>query len=132
MNQLDAYVRENCAFLYTDHGASCIDEKSDSGNALLVLVTADLQLRFVRDRGQLFLELRSRHVSSDAEWFSLDLVQQLLTDEIDDQTPLGDSRVNFLERHFADISKAFAGDQARATSFRLHELARARAKRLFG
>ena len=51
---------------------------SNGGDALLLVESEELRLRFVRDRGQLFLDFQPSFSSPDGAWFSIDLVLSLI------------------------------------------------------
>jgi len=132
MNELLSYLIAHFSFLYNDHGARFVDSQVDGPHASLVLEMNDLRLRFVRDRSQLFLDFQSRHRPSDDDWFSFDIVRQLITNEIVDSAELDESKVEFVERNLAEIANAFSELKRQETEKTLHKYEHGRAARLFG
>lgn len=132
MNELLKYLMSQLSFLHSELNARFVDSISSGSNAMILMETADLRLRLVCDRAQVFLDFQSRHRPSDDDWFSFDVVQQLITGKIIDSAEMDDEKVNFLRNHFTDISDHFSASRREETENILHRYEELRAKRLFG
>lgn len=136
MNEILSFILQHCSFLwsdgryrFTDSGAA----QSFGGDAYVVISSDRLRMRFVRDRGQIFLDLQEVGAGEKGEWFSLDLVRRLLTDQRQDSAVMNDDYVRFFRESLAEIESRFADKSRLAdTKKHLHELKRIRAKELFG
>lgn len=131
MNELLTYLISYFSFLYNDLGARFVDSRVHGPHAMLVLEIKDLRLRFVRDRGQLFLDFQSSHRPSEDDWFSYDVVRQFITNEVVDSAMLDEKKVKFVKEHIQEIAKAFSANNRQKTEQTLHECEKERAKRLF-
>jgi hypothetical protein len=105
---------------------------SNGGDALLLVESDELRLRFVRDRGQLFLDFQPSFSSPDREWFSIDLVRRLQTGHREESAELDGGYASFLQEHLQEIEHQFGADEWPATSASLKKLKAKRAKELFG
>ena len=132
MNELLNFLISNFAFLYNDYDARFTDSRVQGLNAMLVLEMSDLRLRFVRDRSQLFLDFQSNQQPQEDNWFSYDVVRQLITKEIVDSALLDEKKAKFVRDNIKVIAKAFSEKNKLATEKTLHKFEKARAKRLFG
>lgn len=128
------YLLRHCAFLLTSPTYRIVDSRvteSFGGDAYLVLESSSLRMRFVCDRGQLFLDFQSRSHSSDAAWFSVDVVRRLLDGEQPVSAELDSDYAAFLEHEIAEIEACFS-ERLDETVAELRRLERVRAKELFG
>jgi hypothetical protein len=147
MKQLLEFVAEYFSFLFDELGAKLVDSDVGSiGSALVILQLGDARLRFVNDRGQILLYFQSVHRGGRDEWFSFDVVRQLITRVVDDDGIMwgridGDpqtdhqkalSNATFIKTHFTEIADAFSDARHVSTEETLHEYKEARGKRLFG
>jgi hypothetical protein len=135
MNQILRFLITYCSFLYRPDGFRFVDSYTASsfgGDAFVVLASDQLRLRFVRDRGQLFLDFQGSSQQDKNNWFSIDVVQQLVVGEEQDSAEITAQRVKFVEERIEEISSRFSGDQLEDTQVALKSLERARAKKLFG
>ena len=105
---------------------------SNGGDALLMVESEELRLRFVRDRGQLFLDFQPSFSSPDGAWFSIDLVRRLWTGQRDETAELDGGYASFLRDYLQEIEHQFGAEQWPATSVSLKKLKAKRAKELFG
>lgn len=102
-------------------------------NASLVVASDQLRLRFVRDRGQLFLDVQSPWATKTAEWYSVDLVYRLLTDERQDSAELSEAYVDLFQTRLPEIESLFSTkDSFKTTKPKLDALKALRAKEMFG
>ncbi len=133
MDEILEYLISYCSFLYDRNRFRFVDSMvSDAfgGDSLLVLASEKLQLRFVRDRGQLFLDFRPAQQKSDKGWYSIDLVRQLITGESDYHSLMDEENAGFLKENLETIEQLFSERNVEDTLSRLKELRRKRSKRL--
>lgn len=97
----------------------------------MVLSSQTINLRFVSDRDQLFLDFQSRMADSGNSWHSIDVVRELISGEISDSAELNEDYANFLETKFQDISCLFSEKNAIGTVKKLKALEKKRSKRMF-
>lgn len=105
---------------------------SNGGDALLLVECEELRLRFVRDRGQLFLDFQPSFSSPDGEWFSIDLVRRLHTGQREETAELDEGYASFVHEHLQAIEHQFGAEEWPATLASLKKLKAKRAKELFG
>ena len=147
MNSILKLVIRYFSFLYDELGARFVDSQVGSmDSALLVLEMRNLRLRFVNDRGPIVLHFQSVDRAATNEWFSFDVLRQLITGVVDDDgimwgTIGGDPEVDhkkaarnaeFVKANIAEIADAFSAARYSETEKTLHDYEEARAKRLFG
>lgn len=106
---------------------------SFGGDALLVVASDALKLRFVRDRGRLFLDMQPPWAGKTAEWYSVDLVYRLIAGERQESSELSEEYVTLVRARLAEIESLFSSKESfKATKVKLDELKRIRAKEMFG
>ena len=105
---------------------------SNGGDALLLVESAELRLRFVRDRGQLFLDFQPSFSSLEDAWFSIDLVRRLHTGQREQTAEMDVGYADFVREHLLLIERQFAAADWPTTRKALQELKVKRAKELFG
>jgi hypothetical protein len=105
---------------------------SNGGDALLVVESDRLRLRFVSDRRQLVLDFQPAATSTPNEWFSIDLIRRMMTGARESSSILDESYAEFIEHHLAEIEERFSIENWAVTHSRLQGLARKRAKEMFG
>lgn len=105
---------------------------SNGGDALLLVESDLLRMRFTCDRTQLLLDLQPADTSSRHEWFSIDLIRRLFLGAREESAVLDEGYAEFIRDHLADIEQAFSGESWPETRSRLKELKVKRAKELFG
>jgi hypothetical protein len=127
------YLLKYCPFLLTSPRYRFVDSEvgSSFGDAYIVLESNALRLRFIRDRGQLFLDFQSPSQTGERHWFSIDVVRRLLTGDQPESAELDADYATFLEGNLEEIESRFA-QRLDETLGHLRELERARAKELFG
>jgi hypothetical protein len=132
MEKVLQYIKKHCSFLYSPYKFQIVESESSEsfGNALVILEDEDLRLQFVKDRGQLFLDFQP--TSNKKEWFSIDIVKQLVTGNIEPSAEIDTEKVEFLKNHLDEIKDIFSPKNLTGTIKKLKDLERARAKRLFG
>lgn len=137
MDDILLFLVNHCSFLYREHGFRFLNSLcSDSfGNAFVILGKEHLQLRFIRDRSQLFLDLQyvsKKQTKTKCKWHSFDIVRQLISGNADHSALLDSENADFLRSHFAEIEGIFRPKTFLRVEPKLSELERLRAKRLFG
>ena len=132
MEEILQYIKKHCSFLYSPHKFQIVESESSEsfGNALIILEDEEMRLQFVRDRGQVFLDFQP--TSYNKEWFSIDIVKQLVTGKIEPSAEIDSEKVEFLKNHLDEIKDLFSQKNLTSTIKKLKDLERARAKRLFG
>lgn len=105
---------------------------SNGGDALLLVESEGLRLRFVRDRGQLFLDFQPSAAKLDGEWFSIDLIRRLQTGQREESAELDESYASFVREHLPEIEHEFSPQEWPSTHAKLKKLKAKRAKELFG
>jgi hypothetical protein len=144
------YLATDGFFLFRDLGCRITDSAYWSawgGTGYVVLESTIIRLKFDLDRRNIGLAIQSvlRHPNDD-HWYSIGIVRQSLTDEIDKEfQPVmispdwssaetlhyGESS-RFLEQRFDAIEALFHDTHLEATEQTLAALERQRASRLFG
>lgn len=104
----------------------------NGGDAWLVMESDRLRLRFVRDRGQLLLDLQPVAPTSHREWFSVDLVRRLCRGRPERSAVLDEGYADFLREQLPDLVVRFAPDRWPRTREELVELKRVRSREMFG
>lgn len=135
MSEILAFLLRHCSFLW-ETGYRFTDSlwtPSFGGDSYVILESSSLRMRFLRERGQLFLEVQEPGAGENAQWYSIDIVRRLLTGERMASAELSADYANFLRLHLSDIEARFSGQSVRAeTKRRLDELEQISAKERFG
>lgn len=133
MEEILRYLMKHCSFLYSPNRFRFVDSGSSEsfGNAFLVLEHEELRLQFVKDRGQIFLDFQPTSKNHKGEWFSIDIIKQMVTGEIETSAEMDSEKAEFLKTNLDEIKLLFSTANMEATIKKLRELERARAKRLF-
>ena len=135
MNEILKFLMKYCSFLYETNRFKFVDSlvsSSFGGDSLLVLASDTLRLRFVRDRGQLFLDVQSAHQKDKKRWYSIDLVWRLITGEKRQSAELNEDYAAFLRDHLDEIERRFSAHSVKETAEALGKFEQIRAKDLFG
>jgi hypothetical protein len=135
VNDLLGFLVRYCSFLWADARYRITDSEvttSFGGDSWLTIASEALQMRFVRDRGQLFLEFREADARGKAAWYSIDLFRRLITGERQASAELDEGYATFLRQHLVEIESLFSEERLPETRKRLHDLMRLRSKELFG
>jgi hypothetical protein len=133
MTALLEFLIAHLAFLYAPGRYRIVDSESSEsfGNGYLVLESDALRMQMVRDRGQLFMDFEPLSGKGE-DWFSIDVVRQLVTGEKQESSELSPDYAAFLERELGEIERRFSPAELDETVRALRELERARAKEMFG
>jgi hypothetical protein len=132
MDDILKFILAYCSFLYKDWGFKFIDSevsKSFGGDSFLVLAINGLQVRFVRDRGQLFFDFKPDNTKV---WYSIDLMRELINEEGEFHSLMDEENAIFLRDNFKKILNLFSSENLSETEKRLDELKVIRSKKLFG
>lgn len=130
-----AFIAAHMGFLWEGARYRIIGSElatSNGGDALLLVESEKLRLRFVRDRGQLFLDFQPSFSPPDGEWFSVDLVRRLETGRREETAELDAGYASFVQENLPEIEHQFDADEWAATAASLKKLKAKRAKELFG
>jgi hypothetical protein len=134
MKTILTYLVRHCLYLFDDYGFRFADStcsKSFGGDASVTIKSPKLLFRFTYDRGQLLLEIASTKIRRSA-WYSIDLISQLVTGNVESSALLDKRYARFLHDNIESICKLFSDKQLDATVHALNKMAKERAKRLFG
>jgi hypothetical protein len=105
---------------------------SNGGDALLLVESSGLRLRFTCDRTQLFLDLQSVAASGPREWYSIDLVRRLLLGQPEPSSLLDESFARFLGENLAEVERRLSAENWPETRPQLRALMAKRSKEMFG
>jgi hypothetical protein len=134
MNEILALLIQQLSFLYAPGRFRFVDSATSTsfgGDAYLVLESGVMRVRFVRDRGQIFMDFQGLEETPDGKWFSLDVVRRLITGERQETAELVPEQIEFVQERFSEIEDRFTGSRYADTAARLKELELNRAKELF-
>lgn len=132
MNEILKYILAYCSYLYNDYGFIFTDSEvasSFGGDALLIMESDTLKMRFISDRSQLFLDVSA--VSKNSEWYSIDLIRQMITGETDYFSLLDENNAKFLRNNIDKIIECFDKNNINNTTKELKKLKLIRNKKLF-
>jgi hypothetical protein len=135
MTQILAFIVAHMEFLWV--GARFRITGSEvttvnGGNALLLVESDVIRLRFVRDRDQLFLDFQPIHAASSSEWFSVDLIRRLLLGQPEVSGLLDEGYAEFVRDRLDEIEDRFGDATWAATRDELKRLKVIRSREMFG
>jgi hypothetical protein len=110
-------------------------DPNNLGNVLLELASPELHLRFTRDRGQHFIDIRH---SNEQEWFNEHTVLVLLGAKSEAEALVhskwasAEDVAAAIDRHLDEIITAFNDRNYQQTRAQLHRIERERAAKQFG
>ena len=133
MDELLRFMSSHGTFLFTDNEFRLTDSEAaaEFGNALIVLSSDTTRLRLVRDRGELILEAQPLQ-DGRAEWHTLDILAEFAGVDPRGCCPVTPAGMQVLQRVLPSLRQAFEPEKLADTIKQLHQLERARAKKLFG
>ncbi len=107
---------------------------SFGGQGFIELENGVLRLRFIKDRGEPYVEVVPLLLPDWPEdsAITVDLLYQEIVGEIRDVTVVCNETTEFLRENFAAVSELFQGGSGESLHKRFSTLKSARAKRLFG
>lgn len=135
MDEILKFLLNDLSFVYKIHEFRIVNSKSSNtfgGEGYLILRSNSLEMRIVNDRGQLFLDFRHVSGKSTSDWYSIDLVNQLLTGNIRETAEMDGQYVSFLSEFLPEIVSVFDPTKIENTVSNLKKLKVVRAKRIFG
>jgi len=136
MKEILEFLMKHCSFLYEKYGFrftdSAISESFD--NAALTLSIRELTIRFLREKGKLYLDFQSNlYGKKNAQsWYSMDIVRQLITGEKDYHSIMDAENASFLMNNIGVIIELFSQKNVKETIAKIKKLEGIRAKVLFG
>lgn len=133
MDEILNFIMKYCRDLYMKYGFRFVDsEVSNSfNNALIILENEYLKLQFTRDRSQLFLWVHSSFDKKENNWYTFDLIRQLITGEKEYYSLLDDKNGQFIQKNVDRILALFKQDVVEDTLIKLGRLEKIRTKQLF-
>jgi hypothetical protein len=133
MQKLLEFLAKYCECLFLDHQFKIVDSEASQsfGNAYIKMISGNIILLFIRDRGQIMLDFG---VTSDKkkQMFSIDLVYILIKGERIGNSLLNERYVEFICKDMLQIKDAFSEGKWSDTATKLHKFALDRSKRIFG
>ena len=135
MRKILQFLATEGFFLFEDHNFRFVDShywSAFGGSGTVVLASDVLDIRFAIEREhRIFMDFRATGRTSPNSWFSIDIVRQLLTGEID-RSYMDDENTAFLNQRFHDVQVLFSKDRLDETEVEFKKLEKKRSKRLFG
>lgn len=134
MTQILAFIVTHMAYLWDGAQFRIVDSEvttANGGDALLIVESTTVRLRFVRDRGQLFLDFQPTALRPD-EWYSVDLLRRLLLGRRETSAVLDDGYAEFVRLHLREIEERFSQERWPSTRGELKKVKVQRAKDMFG
>jgi len=131
MDDILKFLIKYCSALYKEFGfCFTASEVSKSfGDAGLILTNNEVGAKFLRDRGDLFLDFQNRQDCK--RWFSLDVIKPAITGEHSFHGKLTDQNGVFLERNMKAIVDLFSNAKYETTRELLIKLEREKGKKMF-
>ncbi len=119
MTEILEFLVRYCAFLWSK-GRYRITESeaaaSFGGDAYLIVSSDKLRMRFVRDRGQLFLDFQEFAAAGKEDWYSIDLLYRIVMGERRESSILNEEYAAFLREFLDKIESLFADGSVCLTS----------------
>jgi hypothetical protein len=133
MGEFTQYVKKKISFLFSPFQFRIIESQSSVsfGNAEVILKHEDLLLKIVKDRDQIFLDFQPSSKKGKLNWFSIDIVKQMITGKIEPSAEMNPRNIEFLKNNLAKIKQLFLKENTPDNIKELKKLERKRAKRLF-
>jgi hypothetical protein len=132
MNNFYEYFIKHYSYLTLEYEFEInVNEQSESfgGNALIVLKRSHLYLRFVKDRGEIYLDFSNDQLIKNKKWYSVGLVRnQILNEESFNDQMTVENQI-FLRERLDDIFELFSKDNELSTFKGLEKQAEMRVKK---
>lgn len=135
MDQISSFITNYMLFLLnTDRykEVETMKTAANGGDSVVVFVSDGLHFRFIKERDQLFLDLRPPTSQKEKDWYSIDLVYRLLTGERLGTSILSPEYAEFVRTRLLDIEREFGPDEWPQTEQDLRGIQRKRSKEMFG
>jgi len=128
------YILKYCSDFYKKYGFKFIDSgvATSFGNAFIILKNENIELRFIIDKDQMFLDFHSNFDKKKNNWYSFDLIRQLIGGENKYFSILDENNGIFIQENTVKIFGVFNKDTFEQTLKELDFLRRKRTKILFG
>jgi hypothetical protein len=112
VNEIVRLLADFCGFLWVAGRYRIVESRVDSRghDALVVVASGAVRLRFMWRRGRLFLELEAAGTGRAAGRYSIDQVRTLMTGEFHESSALCAASVCFLRAWLAEIELFFTDD----------------------
>jgi len=132
MNELLLYIINYCSDLYYKFNFKFIYSSYYEGdNSSIVLSNESVSLMFLRDRGQLLLDFYINYKKENEDYFSIDLVRELITGERNCVSLLNNDNGGFIRNNIYKIVNLFKKENLEDTIKKLKKLEGERSKRLW-
>jgi hypothetical protein len=130
------YLAQYCCSFLWGGGYRIIDSRyspQNFGNAMVLVASDLLRMRFILERGQLLLHLQEPEPKKPDKSYSIDIVCQLITGEKQASSLLNEAYADFLRKNIREIEAKFS-DTANwnDTARRMHEFELQRGREMFG
>jgi hypothetical protein len=135
MTQILLFIATHMGYLWTDARFRITGSDvatSFGGDALLLVESERLRLRFVSDRAQLLLDLQPADLDGDRDWYSIDLVRRLFLGHREESAVLDPSYAEFMREHLDAIEALFSEDRWPVTRAELQKIMVKLSKEMFG
>ena len=132
MEELLRFLITRSMFLFTLRGFRIVDSRTfgSSGDALIVLESASMRLRLVRDSAQMHLQVQPNQTDLD-EWFGIGIARRWIVGERPGSDALDDQSVEFLHDQMDRLEAEFASAEGRDLAVaRMRSEKRARAREM--
>lgn len=134
MEEILRFLIKSCSFLFktyhfkfTDSGVS-----ESFGDAYLVMSSTDVNIRFVSDKGKIFMDFQSRLLKKDYKsWYSFDIVRKYIYNEKKYFSIMDKENSLFLEQNFKKIIEIFNPVNVNNTINELKKIEKIRTNELF-
>src|ERR1700722_9258077 len=113
MTRILAFIVNYMGFLWSGARFRIVGSEvstSNGGDALLLVESSQLRLRFVSDRTQLLLDFQPSETVNPNEWFSIDLIRRIILGNREFSALLDESYVEFLQRNLDEIENRFSNE----------------------
>ena len=135
MTRILAFIVNYMGFLWSGARFRIVGSEvstSNGGDALLLVESSQLRLRFVSDRTQLLLDFQPSETVNPNEWFSIDLIRRMILGNREFSAVLDESYVEFLQRNLDEIENRFSNENWPIPRSQLQALKKKRAEEMFG
>lgn len=133
MNEILIFIIKYCSELYYKYGFRFINSDYCEGdNSIIVLENGNVRFLFLRDRGQLMLEVSLSLNGKKSEQFSFELIRQYISGESELFTILDDNNGAFIRDNLEKIVNLLSENSVKTTILNLKKLEKRRSKLLFG
>ena len=125
----------SCTYLFLDNRFRFADShvtQSFDGNCDITLQSQKMKIRLIRDRGQISMDFRAASGTHEEDWYSIDIVRQMITGEKECSGLMDTENTLFLRQNIDAIENLFTDEALPMTRTEMRRLEMARAKRLFG